>query len=62
MIKRPVRNLHSPKPIPTRFCDVIVDGSKVELEVKNDKNKYDRIPWGDVVTQVNAAIESAANQ
>jgi hypothetical protein len=59
-VKRPVRDLHSDKPTPPRFCDVIVEGDMVFLEKKSDKNKYEKIPWDDVVYQVEAA--KAANQ
>ncbi|MDD4752895.1 hypothetical protein [Syntrophomonas erecta] len=56
MIKQPIRNLHSSRPTPQRFCDVIVDGEKVYLEQKISKYKYITIPWEDVVHQVKAAI------
>lgn len=56
MIKQPVRNLHTSKRTPPRFCDVIIDGEKVYLEHKV-KDKYVTIPWEDVVHQVNAAME-----
>ena len=56
MIKKPIRNLHTSKTTPPRFCDVIVDGDKVYLEQKISKNKYVTIPWEDVVHQVKAAI------
>lgn len=59
MVKRPAQNLHSDKPTPPRFCDVIVEGDNVFLEKKSDKNKYEKIPWEDVVYQVEAA--KAAN-
>lgn len=55
MIKRPIRNLHSDRPTPPRFCNVIIDGDEVFLENKTDKNKYQTIPWDDVVYQVEAA-------
>ena len=55
MVKRPIRDLHSNKQIPPRFCDVIVEGDKVFLEKKSDRNKYEKIPWEDVVYQVEAA-------
>lgn len=60
LIKRPIRDLHSDKSTPPRFCDVIVEGDKVFLEKKSDKNKFEKIPWDDVVYQVEAA--KAANQ
>ncbi|MDY4784092.1 hypothetical protein [Pygmaiobacter massiliensis] len=59
-MKRPIRDLHSDRPTPPRFCDVIVEGDHIFLEKKSDKNKYEKIPWEDVVYQVEAA--KAANQ
>lgn len=55
MIKRPIRNLHSDKPTPPRFCDVVIEDGKVFLEKKSDRNKYEKIPWEDVVYQVETA-------
>lgn len=55
MIKKPIRNLHTSKTTPPRFCDVIVDGENVYLEQKI-KDKYVKIPWEDVLHQVKAAI------
>ena len=55
MVKKPIRNLHSTKPVQPRFCDVIVEGDKIFLEKKIDKNRYEKIPWEDVVSQVEAA-------
>lgn len=60
MVKKPVRNLHSTKQTPPRVFDVIVEDGKVDLEVKTDKNKYETIPWEDVVYQVEAAKKSAS--
>ena len=62
MVKKPIRNLHSEKQTPPRLFDVIVQDGKVDLEVKTDKNKYETIPWEDVVYQVEAAIQSATSQ
>lgn len=62
MVKKPVRNLHSEKQTPPRVFDVIVQNGKVDLEVKTDKNKYEKIPWEDVVYQVEAAMQAAASQ
>lgn len=56
MIRQPIRNLHTFRAMPPRFCDVIVDGEKVYLEQKISKDKYVTIPWDDVVHQVKAAI------
>lgn len=57
MTRKPIRNLHSNKAVPPRFCDVIVDGNKVNLEIKTERNKYATIPWNDVVRQVGIAVE-----
>ena len=60
MIKRPVRNLQSNRPSPPRFCDVIIeDNGDAYLEKKKKdkkgKTSYEKIPWEDVVYQVEAA-------
>lgn len=62
MIKTPVRNLHSDKDIPPRFCNVIVNGEDVTLEVKINKNKFETISWEDMQYQVNQAIMKAAKE
>lgn len=61
MVKIPIRNLHSTKPVQPRFCDVVIENGKVFLEKKTDKKKLEKIPWEDVVSQVNAA-KDVANQ
>lgn len=58
--KVPIRNLHSDKQVSPRFCDVVIDNGKVFLEKKTYKNKYEKIPWEDVVYQVEVA--KASNQ
>lgn len=60
MVKRPIRDLHSDRQTPPRFCDVVIDDDKIYLEQKKDKNKYVKISWEDVVYQVEAA--KAASQ
>jgi len=55
MIKKAVRNLHSDKPNPPRVFDVIVDGDRIDLEVKINKGRIERISWEDVLYQVEAA-------
>ena len=59
MIRRPIRNLHSNKPMPPRFCDVVIEDDAIFLEQKiidrRDRTQYARIPWDDVVYQVEAA-------
>lgn len=61
-MRQAIRNLNSDKPIPPRFCDVIIDGDDVQLEVKTDKDKYETISWEDMKYQVNAAIKKAARE
>lgn len=59
MVRRPIRNLHSNLQNPPRVFDVIIDDDgKTYLEVKTGKSLI-RIPWNDVVFQVEA-IETAA--
>lgn len=40
MIKKSIRNLHSDKQVPPRFCDVVIDNGKVFLEKKIYINTY----------------------
>lgn len=54
-VRKPIRDLHSNKPVQPRFCDVVIEGDKVYLEQKRDKNKYEKILWEDVVYQVEIA-------
>lgn len=49
--------MNSSKPNPPRFCDVIIEGDTVMLEVKKDKKHYETISWNDMQYQVNQAIE-----
>lgn len=60
MIKRPILSFSNEKPTPQRVFDVIVEGNKVDLEIKKDKKKIVKIPWNEVVSQVEAA--KAANK
>ena len=60
MIKRPILSFSNEKPTPQRVFDVVVEGNKVDLEIKNDKKKIVKIPWNEVVSQVEAA--KAANK
>lgn len=65
MVKRAIRNLHSDKPTQPRFCDVIIEGNKVFLEQKKNGKRnqtlYERIPWDDVVYQVEAAKQALSS-
>ncbi len=62
MLRKRIYNLHSDRQPPPRFCDVIVEGDDVKLEVKTDKGKLESIPWDDVVYQVNAAKSMTVSQ
>ena len=55
MTKTAIRNLHSDKPIPPRFCDVVIEDGKIFLEKKTDKKQFEKIPWEDVDYQVETA-------
>lgn len=44
MVKRAIRDLHSERQTPPRFCDVVIEDDKIYLEYKKDKNKYVKIP------------------
>lgn len=55
MTKTAIRNLHSDKPIQPRFCDVVIEDGKIFLEKKTDKKQFEKIPWEDVVYQVETA-------
>lgn len=55
MTKTAIRNLHSDKPIPPLFCDVVIEDGKIFLEKKTDKKQFEKIPWEDVVYQVETA-------
>lgn len=59
-MRKPILNLHSDKTHPPRCCDVIIDKTGVNLEMKLDKDKYEKIPWEDVVYQVEIAKKMAA--
>lgn len=61
-MRQPIRDLSSEKPVPPRFCDVVIEGDDVRLEIKTDKNRYESISWEDMQYQVNAAIKKAANE
>lgn len=58
-MRKEILNLHSTKPKPPRVFDVIVDETGTEIEIKNSKDEFERIPWDDVVFQVKAAQEVA---
>lgn len=53
--RRHIRNLHDGTPDGQRVCDVVIEGGKVMIELKSSKRQIIRIPWEDVVTQVDIA-------
>ena len=59
MVRRAIRNFHSDCPKPPRLFDVVVDNKDVSIEIKTDKNKIEKIPWPEVLLQVEAAIQSS---
>lgn len=54
-LRKHIRNLHDGTENGERVFDAIVRGEEVTLELKNSKKQLVRIPWDDVVTQVDAA-------
>jgi hypothetical protein len=60
MVKRPILCFSNEKPTPQRVFDVVVEGNKIDLEIKSDKKKIIKIPWNEVVSQVEAA-KAASN-
>ena len=61
-MRKQIRSLQSDRGTPPRFCDVIISGDKVTLEVKLNKDKYKTISWEDMQYQVNRAIIKAAEE
>lgn len=57
MLRKPVRNYYGKNSNSTRVFDIIIDEDSIFLEVKTDKQKYERIPWEYVVKQVESIIE-----
>jgi hypothetical protein len=61
-MRKPILNLRSTKSQAPRFCDVIVEGESVTLEVKQDRDKVETIDWDDLVYQVKVARELAESK
>ena len=58
-VQRPIWNVHNDKQKPTRLCDVLIeDDNTASLVFKNGK-QFERIPWLEVVSQVDDARKSA---
>ncbi len=56
-MKRPIYSVCGESLTPIRMFDVVIEDDKVELEVKRNK-EFKRIPWEDVVRQVDAATKT----
>lgn len=54
-IRKPIRNFRSNKDMPTRVFDVVIEGDNVDLEIKLNNKKFERIAWDDVIYQVELA-------
>lgn len=61
-MRKQILNLRSKEDRSPRFCDVVVEGDKVTLEVKQKNDKVETIEWEDLVYQVNIAKEIAASK
>lgn len=53
--RRHIRNLHDGTPDGQRVFDAVIEGGKVMIELKSSKRQIIRIPWEDVVNQVDIA-------
>ena len=56
MTEIPIRNMHSRKTVPPRFCDLIIEGNDVKLR-KKEGNRFEEIPWHVFKHQVEEAME-----
>ncbi|MEE1598255.1 hypothetical protein VOI45_05580 [Acidaminococcus fermentans] len=56
--RKHIRNLHDGTENGERLFDAIVEGGKVTIELKNSKKQLVRVPWEDIVTQVEATKHS----
>lgn len=45
MIRKQILNLRSSENRSPRFCDVVVEGDKITLEVKHKNDKVETIEW-----------------
>ena len=56
MTEIPIRNMHSRKAVPPRFCDLIIEGNDIKLR-KKEGNRFEEIPWAVLKYQVENAME-----
>ena len=61
-MRKAIRSIMSGKSYPPRFCDVIIEGESVCLEVKTNKDRYESISWEDLTYQVKKAIEQSKEE
>ena len=53
----PIRSMGSGEKIPPRVFDLEIEGDNVDIVVKLNKDKYEKVPWQLVEYQVRLAIE-----
>jgi hypothetical protein len=54
-VRKHIRNLHDGTEDGERLFDAIVEEGRVTIELKTSKKQLVRVPWEDIVTQVDAA-------
>ena len=54
-VRKRIRNLHDGTEDGERLFDTIVEEGRVTIELKTSKKRLVRVPWEDIVTQVDAA-------
>lgn len=55
-MRQPIRDLRNQQDFPGRFCDLVIEGGCVTLEVKSKKPICRTISWEDLKYQVEAAL------
>ena len=61
-MKKAIRDLHSNKSVPPRFCDVVLDDDGQAFLVYKKGKEYVKIAWSDVEYQVNAMLQAATSE
>ena len=61
MIRQPIRNTASSKPVKPRIFDALIDGDEVYIEVKQAKER-EVIRLCDVLTQIEQAKRQASKK
>lgn len=57
-VRKHIRNLHDGSEDGERIFDAIVEEGRVTIELKTSKKQLVRVPWEDIVTQVEATKHS----